>query len=93
MLSPFERLHSFRGCDNPGNSRSLRTSFRWSRRRWTEPTPGARISERRACELVGLSRTVLRYEPKAQPDNDRSQAKLIELAGEHDADLAILIAA
>jgi len=42
---------------------------------------------------VGLSRTVLRYEPKAQPDNDRSQAKLIELAGEHDADLAILIAA
>jgi putative transposase len=28
------------------------------------------ISERRACQLVGLSRTVLHYEPKAQPENE-----------------------
>lgn len=28
-------------------------------------------SERRACQLVGLSRTVLRYDPKARTDNDR----------------------
>ena len=43
---------------------------------------GTRISERRACQLVGLSRTVLHYESKAQPDNEHLQARLIELAGE-----------
>jgi len=40
------------------------------------------ISERRACQLVGLSRTVLHYEPKAQPENESLQSRLIELAGE-----------
>jgi putative transposase len=29
------------------------------------------ISEHRACQLVGLSRTVLHYEPKAQPKNEQ----------------------
>ena len=41
-----------------------------------------KISERRACQLVGLSRTVLHYEPKSQPSNEHLQARLIELAGE-----------
>ena len=40
------------------------------------------ISERRACQLVGLSRTVLHYASKAQPENEQLQARLIELAGE-----------
>lgn len=41
-----------------------------------------KISERRACQLVGLSGTVLHYEPKAQPANEQLQVRLIELAGE-----------
>ena len=41
-----------------------------------------KISERRACQLVGLSRTVLHYESKAQHANMQLQARLIELAGE-----------
>ncbi len=40
------------------------------------------ISERRACLLVGLSRTVLHYVSKAQPENEQLQARLVELAGE-----------
>ena len=40
------------------------------------------ISERRACQLVGLSRTVLHYESKAAPENEQLQARLIELAAE-----------
>ena len=40
------------------------------------------ISERRACLLVGLSRTVLHYESKVQPENEQLQARLVELAGE-----------
>ena len=40
------------------------------------------ISERRACHLVGLSRTVLHYESKVRPANRQLQARLIELAGE-----------
>jgi putative transposase len=42
----------------------------------------APISERRACQLVGLSRTVLHYESKATPENEQLQARLIELAAE-----------
>lgn len=41
-----------------------------------------KISERRACQLVGLSRTVLHYASKAQPENEHLQARLVELAGE-----------
>jgi len=41
-----------------------------------------KISERRACQLVGLSRTVLHYTSKAQPENEHLQARLVELAGE-----------
>lgn len=41
-----------------------------------------KISERRACQLVGLSRTVLHYESKAMPENEQLQARLIELAAE-----------
>jgi putative transposase len=44
-----------------------------------EKTP---ISERRACRLVGLSRTVLHYEPKQQPGNVQLKSRLVELAGE-----------
>lgn len=40
------------------------------------------ISERRACLLVGLSRTVLHYESKVQPENEQLQERLVELAGE-----------
>ena len=40
------------------------------------------ISERRACLLAGLSRTVLHYESKVQPENEQLQARLVELAGE-----------
>lgn len=40
------------------------------------------ISERRACLLVGLSRTVLHYDSKAQPANEQLKARLVELAGE-----------
>jgi putative transposase len=40
------------------------------------------ISARRACRLVGLSRTVLEYEPKADPSNAVLEQLLIELAHE-----------
>ena len=40
------------------------------------------ISERRACQLVGLSRTVLHYEPLPQIDNVQLQQRMIELASE-----------
>lgn len=40
------------------------------------------ISERRACQLVGLSRTVLRYEPTTRLENESLRARLVELAGE-----------
>ncbi len=40
------------------------------------------ISERRACLLVGLSRTVLHYQSRAQPENEQLQARMVELAGE-----------
>lgn len=40
------------------------------------------ISERRACLLVGLSRTVQHYESTVQPKNEELQARLVELAGE-----------
>lgn len=37
------------------------------------------ISERRACRLVGLSRTVLHYEPDTQLENELLLARLVEL--------------
>lgn len=40
------------------------------------------ISERRACQLVGLSRTVLHYEAKVEPANEQLRSRLVELAGE-----------
>lgn len=40
------------------------------------------LSERRACRLMGLSRSVLHYESKAQPENKALQGRLIELAHE-----------
>lgn len=40
------------------------------------------ISERRACLLVELSRTVLNYVTKVQPENEQLQARMIELAAE-----------
>jgi putative transposase len=39
-----------------------------------------RISERRACRLVGLSRTVLHYEAKVRPENTVLQGRIVELA-------------
>lgn len=41
-----------------------------------------RISEHRACQLVGLSRTVLHYAPKTQPENEQLKSRLIELAAQ-----------
>jgi putative transposase len=40
------------------------------------------ISERRACRLVGLSRSVLHYEAKADIENEALTARLVELAHE-----------
>jgi putative transposase len=40
------------------------------------------ISERRACELAGISRTVLHYEPEGQPENAALQGRIVELAQE-----------
>ncbi len=39
------------------------------------------ISERRGCLLVGLSRIVLHYQGKAQPENEQLQARMAELTG------------
>lgn len=40
------------------------------------------ISERSACRLVGISRTVLHYQGAAQPLNEQLKGRLVELAGE-----------
>jgi putative transposase len=40
------------------------------------------ISERRACALIGLSRSVLHYAPRVQQANEVLQARLIKLAQE-----------
>ncbi|WP_088580383.1 IS3 family transposase [Burkholderia ubonensis] len=40
------------------------------------------ISERRACRLVGLSRSVLHYEAKPDQENEALTARLVELAHE-----------
>lgn len=40
------------------------------------------ISERSACRLVGISRSVLHYQSKRRPDNERLTARLVELAAE-----------
>ena len=40
------------------------------------------ISERRACRLVGLSRSVLHYEAQRDPGNEGLKARLVELAHE-----------
>jgi putative transposase len=41
-----------------------------------------KLSERRACRLVGLSRSVLYYETKPNPDNEALSARLVELVHE-----------
>lgn len=38
------------------------------------------ISERRACQLVGISRTVLHYESRERPENEALQQRIVELA-------------
>lgn len=40
------------------------------------------ISERRACRLVGISRTVLNYQPSETADTVALRARLVELAAE-----------
>jgi putative transposase len=40
------------------------------------------ISERSACRLVGISRTVLHYQGAAQPLNEQLKGRLVALAGE-----------
>jgi putative transposase len=40
------------------------------------------ISLRLACRLVGVSRTVVAYEPKANPDNEALSARIGEIAAE-----------
>jgi len=39
-----------------------------------------KVSERRACQLVGLSRTVLHYVSSERPENEVLQQRIIELA-------------
>jgi putative transposase len=41
-----------------------------------------KISGRRACLLVGLSRTVLHYQSEARPENEQLQSRMVALAGE-----------
>jgi len=41
-----------------------------------------KISERRACALMGLSRTVLHYAPCPQPRNDQLRVRIQQLAAE-----------
>jgi putative transposase len=41
-----------------------------------------KLSERRACRLVGLSRSVLHYEAKPDHANETLKARLVELAHE-----------
>lgn len=40
------------------------------------------ISERRACQLVGLSRSVLQYEPVRSDETRALQARIIDIAHE-----------
>lgn len=40
------------------------------------------ISERRACQLIGLSRSVLRYQPRSSEQNTWLQSQFVELAQE-----------
>ncbi len=40
------------------------------------------ISERRACLLVEISRTVLHYAPKVRLENEQLQGRMVELASE-----------
>jgi hypothetical protein len=40
------------------------------------------ISERRACLLVEISRTVLHYTPKVRLENERLQGRMVELASD-----------
>ena len=40
------------------------------------------ISERRACQLVGLSRSVLQYEPIRSEETRRLSARIIDIAHE-----------
>lgn len=47
------------------------------------------ISERRACQLIGLSRSVLRYQPRASVQNTELQAQLVELWPKSAGALAI----
>lgn len=42
-----------------------------------------KISERHACLLAGLSRTVLHYQGNAKPENEQLLSRMVELAGEH----------
>ena len=41
-----------------------------------------KLSKRRTCRLVGLSKSVLHYEIKPNSDNDALSARLVELAHE-----------
>ena len=40
------------------------------------------ISERRACELMDLSRAVLHYQPQAESDGGQMRIRIIELAAQ-----------
>jgi len=42
-----------------------------------EKTP---VSERRACQLVGLSRTVLHYRPLRSPETEHLRERIVALA-------------
>jgi len=48
----------------------------------TEMQSETSVSERRACQLVGLSRSTLRYVPQISPDDGLLQGRIIELAQE-----------
>jgi putative transposase len=48
----------------------------------SEMQSGTAVSERGACQLVGLARSALRYAPRRSREDDQLQARIIELAQE-----------
>src|SRR6267378_3665099 len=40
------------------------------------------ISQRRACRLMGLARSVMQYEARRSPDNEQLKQRIVELASQ-----------
>ncbi len=80
-LRKSEQCFSMRCGSAEGRSGPKALSPQAKREAVTAMQKKTKISERRACALVGLSRTVLHYQGKAQAENEQLQARMVELAG------------